>query len=164
MRTPCRLACAGVLACALAAGAGPSGIAAQTPEPAAVTAEQFAALTWLEGRWRGAGGGYDGFWESYEFADDSTIVQRTWPDSTFTEPDGGALFRYRDGGILSLRPDDGSLRSVVVEVRGDTLRFEAATRRGSFYEWFPVEDGVWSAVLGSGERQVTYLLRRIEGG
>src|SRR5688500_17126538 len=63
--------------------------------PLVVSAAQFGQLRWLEGTWRGRGGGIDAFFEGYRWVDDSTIRKVDFADST--------LAVVRDSSDITLR-------------------------------------------------------------
>src|SRR5262245_23330336 len=65
--------------------------AASTPAPMTVSVAQFQQMRWLEGSWRGSGGGIDAFFEGYRFVDDSTIRSFEYPDSTLVAKDSGEI-------------------------------------------------------------------------
>lgn len=133
----------------------------EAPEPAELTAGDFATLAWLEGRWVGSGGGYDAFYEAYRFVNDSTIEQTTYPDDSFAEPDGVSTIRFREGRALKWR--DGEAESMIARLAGDTLRFERIPPRPGGFTWIHVSDDEWRAILDRprGEPPVVYTLRRI---
>lgn len=132
------------------------------PEPAEVSAEEFAGLSWLEGRWLGSGGGYDAFYEAYRFVDPGTIEQTTYPDETFAEADGRSTMELRDGHVGKFR--NGVRESFLARLAGDTLRFERPSGRPGF-TWIRITDDEWHAILDrpGGAEPVVYVLRRVEG-
>ena len=121
----------------------------------------FASLAWLEGRWVGSGGGFDAFYEEYRVLNDSTLEQRTFPDSTFSRPDGTSTIEWRGGEVLKRR--NGNVETRVVRISGDTARFEPvmAGRRG--FTWFRVSSDEWRAVLDGPTTPVVYTLKRFGG-
>lgn len=126
-----------------------------------VTKEAFVSLSWLSGRWRGSGGGFDGFYEEYRMPNDSTLEQRTFPDSTFTEPDGFSTFRWRGGVVL--RDRNGTTGPYPMRVRGDTVRFEPMGQ-GRPFTWYRVSDDEWRAILERPGNDIVYVMRRLPGG
>ena len=58
-------------------------------EPATVTPAQLSALRWIEGTWRAEStfGETPLFFERYAFADDSTVMVVSYPDSTLQSPE-----------------------------------------------------------------------------
>jgi len=137
------------------------GSAQSTPTPAHLSAAEFAGLAWLEGRWVGSGGGYDAFYEEYRFVNDSTLEQRTFPDSTFAEPDRRSLIEFKGGQVLKTR--NGQVESMITRLSGDTIRFERARGGGGGFTWLRVAADHWRAVLGRPDQPVVYELRRAGG-
>lgn len=149
-----------MLAVAASAGGGSGASAQAAPEAATVTAEAFHTLRWLEGRWLGSGGGFDAFYESYRFVNDSTIEQATHPDETFSEADDPSTIELRDGRIFKYRR--GAAESMVTRLAGDTLRFDRVPPGRGGFSWIRVSDDEWTAVLErSSGTPIVYTLRRI---
>jgi len=130
----------------LAACAGDRAPSAEPPavRPAAVSAEQFASLTWLSGRWRGAEPGGTPFFEAYVPLSASRIRTYTYPDSAFATPS--------DSGLLELRGDtlfSGSPSMQWVATQLDSARVEFAPWRGASnrFVWLRTADGAWTATL-----------------
>lgn len=114
-----------------------------TPAPTAATAttEQFVALRWLEGDWRGAEGTGAPFFERYRFVNDSTIAGWEYgADSTFAP--------QRDSGLITLR--GGTIMSgenyVATAVAADSILFAPVARSNSFV-WRRESDSSWVATL-----------------
>ena len=157
LRTAVLLCGVGVMSAGTAAAAS----AQSAPTPAAITPGAFATLTWFEGRWVGSGGGFRAFHEEYRFLNDSTIEQRTYPDSTYSEPDGGSLIQLRDGNVRSWR--NGTPGSMVTRLSGDTLRFESPNPGGNGFSWLKVAADHWRAILDRRGGDVVYEMRRFGG-
>src|SRR5678815_1410977 len=64
-----------VLVCIVCLG----GWAAQTttPKPLTLTAPDLQKLRWIEGSWRGTGGGVPPFYERYRFENPTTLIVET---------------------------------------------------------------------------------------
>lgn len=67
--------------------------------PAAISARDLRGLRWIEGSWRGAGGGQAPFYERYRFADDSTLVVDSFADSTLSAATESTRFELRGGRL-----------------------------------------------------------------
>lgn len=65
------------------------------------TVSDFQRLRFLEGDWRGQGADTSRFYESYRFADDSTIDMTAWTDSTLTTAKERSQYMLRDGAIVT---------------------------------------------------------------
>lgn len=115
-----------------------------TPTALVVTVEQFQQLRWLEGTWRGSGGGYDGFYEGYRWMDDSTIRKYGYADSTFAVITDSGLVSLRGGAVRSASP-----RSSYVAVALDSASATFAPERGAAnsFEWRSTGSGTWTARL-----------------
>ena len=137
-------------------------IAASAVQPAAVSAAEFGSLGWLIGDWRGSGGQYPAFYESYRFLNDSTIEQRSYADSTFAAATDSALIVYSNGSVSKSR--GATANHVIQRLAGDTLYFARPNGgRGSFV-WIKGAPGQWTAVLdgaGEGAPKTVYEMRRI---
>ena len=130
-------------------------------QPAAVSAEQFASLSWLIGDWRGSGGQYPAFYESYRLLNDSTIEQRAYPDSTFATATETSEIALRSGSIQS--SSGGTVRNVVTRISGDSVFFARPNRAGGTFVWVKGPDGRWTAILdgAGGAAPTVYEMRRI---
>jgi hypothetical protein len=131
---------------------------AQDPAAATITAGQFASLRWLEGAWRGSGGGYDAFYEDFRWLDDSTVARHTFADSTLARVTEESRWELRGGVMRSV--SGGTTRSVAVLLRGDSLQF--APPRGSNRVLFVRRsDDAWTALIGPpGDPRITYEMSR----
>lgn len=134
---------------------------APAAQPATVSAEQFASLGWLIGDWRGSGGQYPAFYESYRLLNDSTIEQRAYSDSTFTTATETSEIALRAGAIQS--SSGGTVRNVVTRISGDSVFFARSNRAGGEFVWVKGPDGQWTAILGGagGAAPTVYEMRRI---
>lgn len=129
--------------------------------PAAVSAEQFASLTWLIGDWRGAGGQYPAFFESYRMLNDSTIQMKAWADSTFTVATDSSEIALRAGIVQS--SGGGKVQNVLVRMSGDSLDFAKVTGQGGDFVWAKETADRWVAVLGparAGDEPTVYRMER----
>lgn len=143
-----------------AGNSAPAPAAAPAVQPAPVSAEQFASLGWLIGDWRGSGGQYPAFYESYRLLNDSTIEQRAFSDSTFTTATETSEIALRAGAIQSL--SGGTVRNVVTRISGDSVFFARPNRAGGEFVWVKGPDGQWTAILGgAGGARTVYEMRRI---
>jgi hypothetical protein len=130
--------------------------------PAPVTAEQFASLSWLIGEWRGSGGQYPAFYESYRRVNDSTIQMKAWADSTFAVATDSSEIAWRAGVVQS--SGGGSVQNVLVRISGDSLHFAKVTGQGGDFVWARETPDRWTAILSparAGDEPTIYRLERI---
>jgi hypothetical protein len=142
-----------------AAQAAPQSEAVQ---PAPVTAEQFAAMGWLIGEWRGSGGQYPAFYESYRRVNDSTIQMQVWADSTFAVATDSSEIGLRAGAVRS--SSDGAVKNVLVRHSADSLYFAKVTGQGGDFVWARESPDRWTAVIGparAGDEPTIYRLERV---
>jgi hypothetical protein len=127
-----------------------------------VTVAQFRELGWLEGSWRGSGGGYSGFYEEYRAIDDSTIRMRAFSDSTFQTPTDSSRFELRDGVVVNTKGGQPKYRAVLVQADRIQFRPIGATAGGfSFKRDTPDQ---WTATLHPstpGGAETVYVMQRI---
>ena len=124
----------------------PSATPAAAPAvtAASFSPTQFAQLKWLEGRWRGEGGGVPPFFEGYRWVDDSTIRKYDFKDSTFSAPTDSGDITLRGGQVRS-----GSAAQSWVAVALDSASVRFAPERGASngFEWRRSAPGAWTARL-----------------
>ena len=119
---------------------------ADTPARPAVSFSptQFAQLRWLEGRWRGEGGGVPSFFEGYRWVDDSTIRKYDFKDSTFSVPTDSGNIEMRAGVIRSGSPTQSW---IVVALDSASVRFAPERGVSNGFEWRRGAPGSWTARL-----------------
>lgn len=149
-----------VLAGLALATIGAAPLTAQNP--AEVSAEEFASLEWLEGRWVGTGGEAGAFYEQYRVLDDHTIEVTTWADADFTRQASRSTIQFLSGFIMKSGSDEP--QSVVTKLEGTTIRFEWAGGAQPGYSWNMVSEDEWVAVMDrKGDAPVVYNMRRVSG-
>jgi hypothetical protein len=127
---------------------------AQTPtQPPAVTVSHFAGLRWLVGSWRGRMPDGGSFYEDYAFANDSTMVVRTFADSTFglaTETDSIVLRQ----GVVSYGP------ARATRVEAGRVDFARVANPATGFTFIRTEGGGWTAAIRNPSRTVVYVMER----
>ncbi len=131
-------------------------------EPASVSAAEFRTLAWLEGTWRGSGGGIDPFYERYRFVDDSTLLRLTFTDSTLAAANDSARIALRGGRVIEL----GDVpKWQAVEFDSTSWRFESLEDATRAFTWRREGPDRWTAVIewrdSSGPKQRVYSLERL---
>ena len=148
-----------ILLCVVCLG----GWAAQsaTPKPRPLAASDLEKLRWIEGSWRGTGGGVPPFFERYRFENPFTLVVETLENDKVTST---SRYELRNGELGS--GTDAS-RAVATALDDSSVTFAfAAPNRGGF-KWERVNDKQWRAVItwpaspnrAAGER--VYVMERI---
>ena len=119
----------------------------EAPAPsraARVTPEQFAALHWLEGTWRGSGVDQPTFYERYTFVDDSTIRAESSPDSTFPDPDEADTIELRAGRVTT---GGAEMEWAVSSIDDGSVRFDPLRGANNAFVWTSESDSAWTARL-----------------
>lgn len=129
----------------------PASGSAESPAPAArpaatVSAADFQTLRWLEGTWRGTGGGVDPFFERYRMLDDTTLLRQTYSDSTLGTVSDSARVVLR-GNIVVEPAHDPAWRATSFD--SVSWRFESIERAGHAFTWRRDTPDRWTAILES---------------
>lgn len=122
------------------------------------TKADFKKLRWLEGTWRGTGGGVDPFFEKYRFIDDSTIEIDFLTDASLSSSSKKKKIVLVDGKILY---GDSTFAS-----RLDSTSIDFDSKNAPF-SWLKESEDLWLAKLyqstAEGKKLVrTYTLERVK--
>ncbi len=136
---------------------------AERATPATVTAADFETFRWIEGTWRGTGGGVDPFHERYRFVDDSTLLRLSFSDSTLGSVSDSTRIGLRDGKVLD-PVDDPEWH--VTAFDSTSWRFESVEHAGRAFTWRRSTPDSWTATLESRDaagnpQQRVYTLERL---
>jgi hypothetical protein len=139
-------------------------IAAQAtgPTPQRLTEKEFQALRWIEGSWKGTGGGVAPFFERYRFESPTTLIVETLEGGKVTSTSKFTLV----SGVLWSGSESGKSVATAFDATSVTFEF-AATNRGSF-RWQRETADSWKAILkypASGNRlagERVYLMERVK--
>jgi len=129
-----------------------------SPKPLTIAAADLQKLKWIEGSWRGTGGGVPPFYERYRF-DGTTLLVDSLTDGKVTDT---SKFELIKGEFRSGTAADGSV-ATLLDAKGITFEFNQ-TRRGSF-RWETESANVWKAILkwpASGTRAAGELIYTME--
>ena len=131
--------------------------------PATVSLEQFGALRWIEGTWRGSGDEQPTFYERYTFADDSTIRAEASSDSTFPTPEEAGAIRLRGGRVTT---GEQNMEWAVTSLDARSVRFDPVRGARNTFVWTSTSDTSWTARLSWTDREGTpheriYEMRRM---
>ena len=74
-----------------------------------MTVADLAKLRWIEGSWRGTGGGVPTFYERYKFENDSTLLVETLTDETLSKVSDEGRFELKDGHFGKSDGESGSV-------------------------------------------------------
>jgi hypothetical protein len=113
----------------------------QTPKPKLITTADLQKLRWIEGSWRGTGGGQPPFFERYRFENDTTLAVDTIEDGKVTET---TRFELKHGEFG--QSDDGA-RSVATAIDENSITFEPVTKGHNSFRFQRVTADSWKAVL-----------------
>ena len=151
---------AGMLLAASVAGAQQTNGTSLTPPPKAVAGTavvvskvQFSALRWLEGTWRGTGGGVPAFAEGYKFSNDTTIDITFYADSTATRIGTTGKITLSSGQLFYA---GNGTEYVAMKISPTSITFVPKGTNGkNQFEWTMVSPQKWTAVLKGGTGEVT---------
>ena len=138
--------------------------AAPTSAAGSTRVTDLGTLRWIEGRWRGTlpDGGF--FFEGYRFANDSTILTYTYPDSTSLTPSDSGAIMLR-GGVVAT--GSGGSRWIATALREGFVRFDPREGARNNFVWERLSDDAWRAILlwpataDRPAREVVYPMRRL---
>ncbi len=145
------------------AGAQQTNGTALTPPPkamagtaVAVTKAQLTSLRWIEGTWRGTGGGVPSFAESYKFVNDTTIEISFYTDSTAAKVTGtGKMFLTSNQLFYA----GNGTEYVATKIAPNAVTFVPKGTNGkNQLEWTMTSPTQWTAVLKGGTGEVTPVL------
>jgi hypothetical protein len=109
--------------------------------PAPLTAKDLQALRWIEGTWRGTGGGVAPFVERYRFENPTTLVMESLENDKVT---GTSRYELRNGEFRSGTTTAGQ---VATAFDSKSITFEFVARQRGGYRWERVSENAWRAVL-----------------
>lgn len=155
-----------ILACQPAdrpAEAPAAGRSAAAAMPAVVTPADFATFRWIEGTWRGTGGGVDPFYERYRLLDDSTLLRLSFSDSTLGTVSDSTRIGLRGSQVLD-PADDPEWHATAFD--STSWRFESREHAGRAFTWRRTSPDSWTATLESRDaagnpQQRIYTLERL---
>lgn len=137
-----------------------------SPTPLQMTMADLTKLRWIEGSWRGTGGGVPTFYERYKFENDSTLLVETLSDETFSKVSDEGRFELNDGHF---RKSEGESGSVATAFDGNSITFSPTGKARNAFRFQRESDNSWKAVLnwtdkdGAAKERV-YLMERMPAG
>jgi hypothetical protein len=138
--------CAGARSPHAAQSVSPSATSSPTPAPSPkeIVAADLKKLRWIEGSWRGTGGGVPTFYERYRFENDSTLVVEGLADETLKQVNDASRFELKDGHFGYNNGDTGS---VAVALDDNGITFGPTGKSRNFFRWQRESENVWKALL-----------------
>lgn len=135
--------------------------ALSSPIPKHITPADLAKLRWIEGSWRGTGGGVPPFFERYKL-ENSTLVVEGLADETFSKVNETTRFELKDG---SFGATDGDSGSVATALDDNSITFAPTGKSGNFFRFQRESDNSWKAILNwtdksGAPKERTYLMER----
>jgi hypothetical protein len=115
-----------------------------SPIPKQITAADLQKLRWIEGSWRGTGGGVPTFYERYKFENETTLVVETLADETLTKVTDVGRFELKDGHFGQ---SDGESGSVAVALDDNSISFAPYGKPSNYFRFQRDSANSWKAVL-----------------
>ena len=131
------------------------------PAPAKFALADFGNLRYLEGKWKGTMANGNAFYESYHFANDSTILKGGHTDSTFKTKSDSSRIIFRNGVVM-----DSSASTVYTAEKLDSTTVDFRASPTYHFTWTRESNDAWTARLFSRQadgtdRVTTYPMRRV---
>lgn len=115
-----------------------------SPTPMQITPADLRKLRWIEGTWRGTGGGVPTFYERYKFENETTLVVETLADETLTKVTDVGRFELKDGHFGQSNGDSGS---VAVALDDNSISFAPYGKPSNYFRFQRDSENSWKAVL-----------------
>ncbi len=121
-----------------------------TPEPSPtvlpkqITANDLLKLRWIEGSWRGTGGGVEPFFERYKFENDSTLAVETFDDGTLSKVNDVSRFELKNGNFGFSTGESGS---VAIALDENSITFAPLGKSRNAFRWQRENEDAWTAIL-----------------
>ena len=135
---------------------------ATPPTPKQITTGDLAKLRWIEGTWRGTGGGVPTFYERYKFENDSTLAVETLADETLSKVNETSRFELKDGHFGSNEGDSGSVATALDD---NSITFAPLGKSKNHFRFQRESESSWKAILNwtdkdGAPKERTYLMER----
>lgn len=129
-------------------GSGTNAQAAPSPVVAgrSFTSTDLKKLRWIEGTWRGTGGGVAPFVERYKFEGDTTLAVETLEGEKFDKVTDVTRFELKDGEFGG--GSEGS-RYVATSIDDKSVTFEPVAKARNSFRWEYESENSWKAILTS---------------
>jgi len=101
-------------------------------------------LRWIEGTWRGTGGGVAPFVERYKFESETTLAVEGLEGEKLEKSTGVTRFELKDGQFGG--GDEGS-RWVASSIDDKSITFEPVVKARNSFRWERESQNSWKAIL-----------------
>jgi hypothetical protein len=126
------------------ASAAASPTTLPSPAPRQITPADLHKLRWIEGTWRGTGGGVPTFYERYKFENETTLVVETLADETLTKVTDVSRFELKDGHFGQSNGESGS---VAVALDDNSISFAPYGKPSNYFRFQRDSENSWKAIL-----------------
>lgn len=127
-----------------ASPAASSSTPASSTVPIKITPAELSKLKWIEGSWRGTGGGVPPFFERYKFENDSTLLVEGFEDESLSKAGDVSRFELKDGKFGG---SDGDSGSVAIALDDNSITFAPTGNARNSFRFQRVSDHSWKAIL-----------------
>lgn len=135
------------------------------PTPAKLAAADLEKLRWIEGTWRGTGGGVEPFFERYRFENPTTLAVDGFDNEKLERVTDTTRYELKDGEFGG--GSEGA-RYVATAIDDNSITFAPVVKARNSFVWRRDSKDSWTAILSwpangnkpAGER--TYKLERIK--
>lgn len=103
-------------------------------------------LRWIEGTWRGTGGGVAPFVERYKFENDTTLAVEGFEGEKLDKATDVTRFELKNGVFGG--GSEGS-RYVASSIDDKSITFEPVTKARNSFRWERESEDSWKAILSS---------------
>lgn len=127
------------------------------------TSTDLKKLRWIEGTWRGTGGGVARFVERYRFENDTTLAVEGFEGEKLDKVTDVTRFELKDGEFGG--GSEGS-RYVAVSIDDRSITFDPVTKARNSFRWERESENSWKAIISwpatekAPARQRTYQMER----
>lgn len=115
-----------------------------SPKPMQITPADLRKLRWIEGTWRGTGGGVPTFYERYKFENETTLVVETLADETLTKATDVGRFELKDGHFGQ---NNGESGSVAIALDDNSISFAPYGKPSNHFRFQRNSENSWKAIL-----------------
>src|ERR1044071_2074548 len=115
--------------------------ASPSPTPIQITAVDLRKLRWIEGTWRGTGGGVPTFYERYKFENESMLAVETLADEKLTKVEDVSRFELKNGVFGYDLSGAGSFATALDD---NSITFHPI-KKGNSFRWQRESENSWKA-------------------